>query len=100
VMKIEKTIKCRILEPTDKKKSLLIKEYSNAQGYIRGETNDLYSATKQAMDRYVEKVQNEEYPLFLRNDTFRVEKAMDSEEGSICNEAMFCQRFINRIRKI
>ncbi|KXA88498.1 hypothetical protein AKJ57_06835, partial [candidate division MSBL1 archaeon SCGC-AAA259A05] len=79
-MKIEKTIKCRILEPTDRKKGLLIKEYSNAQGYIRGETEDLYSATKQAMDKYVEKVQNENYPLFLRNDTFRVEKAEDTEE--------------------
>lgn len=59
---------------------MLIKEYSNAQGYIRNGTEDLYSATKQAMDRYVEKVQNEEYPLFLRNDTFKVEKAEKSEE--------------------
>ncbi len=40
----------------------------------------MYSATKQAMDRYVKKVQNEEYPLFLRNDTFRVEKAEDTKE--------------------
>ena len=79
-MKVEKTIVCRIWRPTDRKRGLLIKEYSNAQGYIRGETEDLYSATRQAMDRYVEKVQNEEYPLFLRNDTFKVESAEKSEE--------------------
>ncbi|KXB06835.1 hypothetical protein AKJ54_01045 [candidate division MSBL1 archaeon SCGC-AAA382K21] len=71
-MMVEKTIVCRILDPTERKEGLLVKEYSNAQGYIRGETEDLYSATKQAMDKYVEKVQNDEYPLFLRNDTFKL----------------------------
>ena len=80
MMRVEKTIVCRILDPTDRKRGLLVKEYSNAQGYIRGETEDLYSATKQAMDRYVERVQNEEYPLFLRNDTFRVERAEGTKE--------------------
>ncbi|KXB05047.1 hypothetical protein AKJ50_01770, partial [candidate division MSBL1 archaeon SCGC-AAA382A13] len=79
-MMVEKTIVCRVLNLTMRKKGLLVKEYSNAQGYIRGETEDLYSATKQAMDRYVEKVQNEEYPLFLRNDTFEVERAEVTEE--------------------
>ncbi len=76
----EKTIVCGILDLTVRKEGLLVKEYSNAQGYIRGETEDLYSATKQAMDKYVEKVRNEEYPLFLRNDTFRVEKAENTKE--------------------
>lgn len=53
---------------------------SNAQGYIRGKTEDLYSATRQAMGKYVKKVQNEKYLLFLRNDTFRVEEAEKTEE--------------------
>ncbi len=79
-MKAEKTIVCRIWKPTNRKKGLLIKELCNANGYIRGGTEDLYSATKQAMDKYVEKTQNDEYPLFLRNDTFKVEKADETEE--------------------
>ncbi|OKY79115.1 MAG: hypothetical protein BTN85_1621 [Candidatus Methanohalarchaeum thermophilum] len=29
-------------------------EYKKTQGYIRGETTDLYSATKQAMDKYID----------------------------------------------
>ncbi len=67
-MIVEKTIVCRILDLTVRKMGLLVKEYSNAQGYIRGETDDLYSATKQAMDKYVKKVQNEEYPLSLLSE--------------------------------
>ncbi|OKY77634.1 MAG: hypothetical protein BTN85_0102 [Candidatus Methanohalarchaeum thermophilum] len=67
------------------KKGLLIKELCNANGYLRGETNDLYSATKQAMDKYIDKNKLKEkhtYPLFLRNDTFRVEKAKNTNEFS------------------
>lgn len=54
-MRAEKTIVCRVLEPTKRKKALLVKEFSNANGYIRGQTDDLYSATKQAMTKYIEK---------------------------------------------
>ncbi|PTD93487.1 transposase [archaeon SCG-AAA382B04] len=84
-MKAEKTIICRILEPTKRKKGLLIKELSNANGYIRGQTTDLYSATKQAMNKYIQKDELKEehtYPLFLRNDTFRVEEAKSTKEFS------------------
>ncbi|OKY77227.1 MAG: hypothetical protein BTN85_1875 [Candidatus Methanohalarchaeum thermophilum] len=82
-MKAEKTITCRILEPTKRKKGLLTKEISNANGYIRGQTDDLYSATKQAMKKYIQKDKLKEqhtYPLFLRNDTFRVEEAKNTKE--------------------
>ncbi len=80
-MKSEKTIICRIQNLTKRKKGLLIKEYTNAQGYLKGDTDDLYSATKQAMDKYTEKVkESKEYPLHLRNDTFKVEEAENTEE--------------------
>jgi len=79
-MKVEKTVKARIWKPTEKKKKLLEKEYSNAQKYVSGETEELYSATKQAMDKYAGKNIREEKPLFLRNDTFRVEKAENTKE--------------------
>lgn len=80
-MRAEKTIVCRITEPNKGKLEAIQKEYDRAQEYIRGGTDELYSATKQAMDEYVEKVKDgKEYPLFLRNDTFRVEKAESSEK--------------------
>ncbi|OKY78925.1 MAG: hypothetical protein BTN85_1430 [Candidatus Methanohalarchaeum thermophilum] len=66
------------MEPTTEKKGLVVKELSSVNGYIRGGTGDLYSATKQAMGKYIQKDKLKEqytYPLFLRNDTFRVEEA-------------------------
>jgi putative transposase len=75
-----KVIKCRIFRPTKKKLELLEKEYQNAQKYLVDKSTKLYSATKQAMDKYVRKIKDgKEYPLFLRNDTFRVEKAKNTK---------------------
>lgn len=75
-----KIIKCRIFRPTKKKLDLLRKEYQNAQKYLFDKSTKIYSATKQAMDRYVRKVnEGKEYPLFLRNDTFRVEKTENTK---------------------
>lgn len=75
-----KVIKCRIFKPTKQKLELLKKEYQNAQKYLIDKSTELYSATKQAMDRYVRKAkEGKEYPLFLRNDTFRVEKAKNTK---------------------
>jgi len=75
-----KVIKCRIFRPTKKKLDLLEKEYQDAQKYLVDKSTKLYNATKQAMDMYVRKVnRSKEYPLFLRNDTFRVEKAKNTE---------------------
>ncbi|MFB6158075.1 MAG: RNA-guided endonuclease InsQ/TnpB family protein [Candidatus Nanohalobium sp.] len=79
-MLVGRTVKARILNPTSRKKQLLEKEYSNAQKYVSGESENLYSATKQAMDKYAGKDNGEEKPLFLRNDTFQVEKAENTEE--------------------
>ena len=79
-MLVGRTVKARILNPTSRKKQLLEKEYSNAQEYVSGESKELYSASKQAMDKYAGKSNGEEKPLFLRNDTFRVEKSENAEE--------------------
>ncbi|MFB6182607.1 MAG: RNA-guided endonuclease InsQ/TnpB family protein [Candidatus Nanohaloarchaea archaeon] len=80
-MKAEKTIVCRIVEPNKAKLEALKEEYNKVQRYIKGEDVDIYSATKQAMDKYIDKVkEGKEYPLHLRNDTFSVEKAEDTKE--------------------
>lgn len=76
----KKTIKCRIFRPTKRKRELLEREYNNAQKYLRDKETELYSATKQAMDKYVTTIkEGKEYPWFLRNDTFRVEKATSTK---------------------
>lgn len=97
-----KVVKCRIFRPTKKKLELLEKEYQNAQDFVqlkkifwwkkenRGfywDTSarekfgiNLHSATIQVMDKYVRKIKNgREYPLFLGNDSFKVEKAKNTE---------------------
>lgn len=51
-----------------------------AQKYVKGETEKLYSATKQAMDRYAGKDNGKEKPLFLRNDKFEVKKSKSAKE--------------------
>lgn len=79
-MLVGRTVKARILNPTSRKKELLEEEYINAQEYVSGESEELYSASKQAMDKYAGKDNGEEKPLFLRNDTFRVERAESTEE--------------------
>jgi len=76
----DRSLKARIVNPTSRKRSLLEKEYYNAQKYLSNESKELYSATKQAMDKYAGKSNGEEKPLFLRNDTFKVEKVKSTEE--------------------
>jgi len=83
MMEAEKTIVCRITQTNKGKLEKLREEYSSAQDYIHGENVELYSATKQAMNKYIDKVKEDrEYPLFLRNDTFSVEKAENTSEFS------------------
>lgn len=79
-MLADRTVKARIIKPTSRKKKLLEEEYKNAQKYVSGESEKLYSATKQAMDKYAGKDDGEKKPLFLRNDTFQVEKSENTEE--------------------
>ncbi|MFW6047999.1 MAG: RNA-guided endonuclease TnpB family protein, partial [Candidatus Natronoplasma sp.] len=82
-MKAEKTIVCRVRDPNQGKLEALKREYDKVQQYIQDEDAELYSATVQAVDKYTdwEGVKEEkEYPWYLRNDTFSVEKATDSTE--------------------
>jgi len=76
----EKTIvaKIRTDELTQTKREALDYEFSEFQSYIRGDDDaDLYSATKQAADAYIDTENlrgDHEYPWFIRNDVFDVEQ--------------------------
>ncbi|MFO7793637.1 MAG: transposase [Candidatus Nanohaloarchaea archaeon] len=70
----EKTIVCRFQQPNKEKLEAIRQEYSNAQDYLQEEEDvELYSATKQQMDRRAGK-EDKEQPLFIRNDTFEIAK--------------------------
>jgi len=80
-MLVKKTIKAKILEETNKNKlELLEKEYTNFQKALKGEKFELYSATKQQAQRFLNKLKKQnggtlkqkEYPLILRNDVYNV----------------------------
>jgi len=76
----EKTIvaKIRTDELTQTKREALDYEFSEFQAYIRGDDDaDLYSATKQAADAYIDTENlrgDHEYPWFIRNDVFNIEQ--------------------------
>ncbi|MBO3832117.1 MAG: transposase [Candidatus Brockarchaeota archaeon] len=77
IITARKTIKAKILKLSEKEEEFLRREYDNFQRYLQGEkTVLLYSATKQAADRFLRelkgKLGEKEYPLMLRNDTYRV----------------------------
>lgn len=82
-VKAEKTIVCRVVEPNKAKLDALKREYDKVQRYINGEDVDIYSATVQAMDKYMDwghLKDDKEYPWYLRNDTFTVEKGENTTE--------------------
>ena len=82
-MKAEKTIVCRIVGPNKGKLDVLRREYDKVQEYIHNGEVDIYSATVQAMDKYTDWAHlkdDKEYPWYLRNDTFSVEKADNTKE--------------------
>ncbi|MBO3754878.1 MAG: transposase [Candidatus Brockarchaeota archaeon] len=73
----KKTIKAKILELKKEEEEFLNREYEDFQRYLRGEkTVPLYAATKQQAGRFLRrmngKLREREYPLILRNDTYRV----------------------------
>ncbi|MFW6083579.1 MAG: RNA-guided endonuclease TnpB family protein, partial [Thermoplasmatota archaeon] len=82
-MKTKKTITCRIVEPNKGKLDDLKREYDKVQQYIEGGKVDIYSSTVQAVDKYTDwehLKEDKEYPWYLRNDTFSVEKAENTTE--------------------
>ena len=76
-MLIQKTIKAKVIEPTNRKSVLLDKEYQNFQGVLYGDGADLYSATRQQAERFLKKIKtpkHRHYPLILRRDVIRMER--------------------------
>jgi putative transposase len=69
----EKTVVCRFQQPNKDKLKAVNEEYANAQSYVQGEDAELYSATRQQMERRAGNADKEQ-PLFIRNDTFEVVK--------------------------
>jgi putative transposase len=74
---VEKTIVAKINynSLTQTKQQAIDHEYDAFQNYINGDTDaDLYSATKQAADKYIEEeIENRDYPWFVRNDVVEIE---------------------------
>lgn len=76
-MLIEKTIKAKVIDPTNRKLGLLDREYQAFQDALSGDGADLYSATKQQAERFLKKIKSPKhrhYPLILRRDVIRLER--------------------------
>lgn len=76
-MLVEKTIKAKVIKPTNRKQELLQKEYQGFQDALYGEGADLYSATHQQAERFLKKIKaskHRHYPLILRRDVIRLER--------------------------
>ncbi|MCL0094733.1 hypothetical protein M1N58_02415 [Dehalococcoidales bacterium] len=64
-MLIKKTIKAKVINPTNHKTEILEKEYQNFQNALYGGGADLYSATRQ--QRFLKKIKtpkHRHYPLY------------------------------------
>jgi len=75
-MKIQKVIKCGIVELTKIKEQLLTEEYENLQRFLGGDNNiKMYSANKHQAKRFYKKIKpDKEYPLSIRKDLIKIEK--------------------------
>jgi putative transposase len=76
-MLIEKTIKAKVIDPTNRKREILEKEYSSFQEALHGQEANLYSATKQQAERFQKKIKapkHKHYPVILRRDVIRLEQ--------------------------
>jgi IS605 OrfB family transposase len=76
-MLIRKTIKAKVINPTNRKQDILENEYQGFQDALHGKGADLYSATKQQAERLLKKIKtpkHRHYPLILRRDVIRLER--------------------------
>jgi len=76
-MLIQKTVKAKVIDPTNRKRDILEREYQSFQGALYGDGADLYSATRQQAERFLKKIKipkHRHYPLILRRDVIRLEK--------------------------
>ncbi len=74
---VSKTIKAKVIAPTNRKREILEREYHGFQNVIYGEGADLYSATKQQAERFLRKIKapkHRHYPLILRRDVIKLER--------------------------
>lgn len=81
-MIIQKTIKSKIINLTNRKLTLLKKEYNNFQESLHGNIMPLYSATQQQAERLLDKIKkpkHKHYPLILRKDVIRLIKREDTK---------------------
>ncbi|MBA7606409.1 IS200/IS605 family transposase ISHhu3 [subsurface metagenome] len=76
-MLVEKTVKAKVIAPTNRKQELLDREYQSFQYTLYGGEANLYSATKQQAERFLRKIKtpkHRHYPLILRRDVIRLER--------------------------
>lgn len=76
-MIVEKTVKAKVIDPTNRKAELLEREYRSFQDALKGKDASLYSATKQQAERFLRRIKvpkHRHYPLILRRDVIRLEK--------------------------
>ena len=67
-MLAEKTIKAKVVAPTNRKKELMEKEYQCFQDALYGNDANLYSATRQQAERFLKRIKSPKhrhYPLIL-----------------------------------
>ena len=79
-MQVTKTVRCRLVRLTKRKRDLLNREYDNLNHWLRtGEDRGVYSANKQQARRYYRKVKNgREYPISIRKDLIDIRR-MDTK---------------------
>lgn len=81
-MTIQKIVKAKIINPTNRKIDILEREYNNFQESLHGNIMPLYSATQQQAERLLDKIKkpkHKHYPLILRKDVIRLAKRVDTK---------------------
>ncbi len=75
---VRKTIKGKIISPTNRKAQILEREYQSFQDVLWGKEDvPLYSATYQTAKRFLKRIKkpkHRHYPLILRRDVIKLEK--------------------------
>jgi len=79
-MEVQKVVKAKVVGLTNIKRQILDYEYEGLQRFLRGNPSvELYSANKQQVERFYQRVNPErEYPLPIRKDLIRAERAMEA----------------------
>ncbi|MFP4051304.1 MAG: hypothetical protein ACLFVB_06140 [Thermoplasmata archaeon] len=78
-MKVEKTVKSEVIQPTNIKHKQLTQMWENYQHWLKTKDDniDVYSAHKQQAKRNlkIDKIKDDrEYPLFIRKDLLSIQK--------------------------